>query len=849
MNEEFITLIIEAIGINNMPVKSAGYSLFENDRVQSNTNTVPFPIEGVLQTTVLPGTYFLQVISEGYDLFESEIQVDAPSGENISQVIRIRLKPTNLKKVRFGNQEISFLHYPEKIVIIPASRNLSEIENLVSSLKKLLNLSPGSDKRNIGLAGDLDLFTKTPHSIILKMPIEQKGKRSTTKIESEIGKTIGKIRAHAGVKLAGSIFGMEGNNIAIFTSMATVTFRYDVLFDTIAGILAEAGAINFEVIPGTGYSYTVQFSKEIGIEIIDVLNQLYYKEEVTAVEPVIASRAEPEAIVPDDFLWPASWSRNRLANTGQAWEELQNSIPPKDPYGNSNVIIGVIDSGVKSALGVPENPDFQGTVTINAATTLTSAVVAPTQILTVASTVGIVVGMKVQIGRGEEKNKKVHAVDAGLNQITIDPLFFDHPTGAVVLTIAGAVVLTTLTAQVAFTKVTLNVVSGAGFSAGQSVSIGMEGNATTEQAVIIQVVGNVLTVSGLFGAHPVGSQVQTGRKVYRYFDFDNQVPNNDNTSSSHGTECAGIAAANGNNGIGLAGMAPKVRIMGIDSEYTTITPEIKPRQEFEWAAGIANYKGNPLALFIPRLMVPGADILTVSLSIGMPAVAPVPGVGVISVDGETALLNVTRRGRNARGTLVFMSAGNQDRQQDRARWSAHPCAFSCAATWMGRFTGLAGHPDFSKEVKAYYSCYSNPANIVGMALPRVPVSWAGISGNTEVSNVATEVVSIFYSSHNPPFYHKIITTSFVGKGNVPSESLHAASVTVAVPKQMDTWLMEGIIAGQTFITVADNAGINAGDYVLLGQWRDNPAPVYFWLEVTGTVGANTINITPGVLHL
>ncbi len=61
-------------------------------------------------------------------------------------------------------------------------------------------------------------------------------------------------------------------------------------------------------------------------------------------------------VTPSDFLFPSLWDR-KLIRLEQAWGLLPNSIK----YGDPNIVIAVIDRGIKTdANGVPENIEFQG---------------------------------------------------------------------------------------------------------------------------------------------------------------------------------------------------------------------------------------------------------------------------------------------------------------------------------------------------------------------------------------------------------------------------------------------------------------------------------------------------------
>jgi len=122
------------------------------------------------------------------------------------------------------------------------------------------------------------------------------------------------------------------------------------------------------------------------------------------------------------------------------------------------------------------------------------------------------------------------------------------------------------------------------------------------------------------------------------YDFweDDDLPDPDNTSrlDTHGTECAGIAAAEGNNGIGVVGVAWKCKVMPIrDGTTGSYISWAEEAEAFRWAA--AN----------------GADILSNSWGVS----SPIPVLHSAIVD----ITKVGGIGRDGKGCVVFACAGNQ----------------------------------------------------------------------------------------------------------------------------------------------------------------------------------------------
>lgn len=90
-------------------------------------------------------------------------------------------------------------------------------------------------------------------------------------------------------------------------------------------------------------------------DTLKIINQLAELDGVEFAEPNLAGTEVEDAITPTDFLFPEQWD-HQLINTPDAWQFLRN-INVNRTFGNSNVILSVVDSGVD-----PNHPDFNGTV-------------------------------------------------------------------------------------------------------------------------------------------------------------------------------------------------------------------------------------------------------------------------------------------------------------------------------------------------------------------------------------------------------------------------------------------------------------------------------------------------------
>jgi subtilisin family serine protease len=140
---------------------------------------------------------------------------------------------------------------------------------------------------------------------------------------------------------------------------------------------------------------------------------------------------------------------------------------------------------------------------------------------------------------------------------------------------------------------------------------------------------------GVDYAHP---DLAVPGKLVTGYDAVNRV--NDPTplpADGHGTSCAGIAAAAGGNGIGISGVAPNCRLMGVRIAYG-----INQGGRHLWVTDDAKI-GDGIDTAVAR----GADVLSNSWGGGTPS-------SVITA----AIRRAKANGRGGRGCVVCFAAGN-----------------------------------------------------------------------------------------------------------------------------------------------------------------------------------------------
>jgi len=159
-----------------------------------------------------------------------------------------------------------------------------------------------------------------------------------------------------------------------------------------------------------------------------------------------------------------------------------------------------------------------------------------------------------------------------------------------------------------------------------------------------------------------------------------------NGADAHGTSCAGIVAAQGNNTIGVAGVAYNARIIPVRIFYTVPDPddpsETELNSDYDWIADAMNWS-----------ITQGADVLSCSWGVWPP-----------SSTINNAINDVVTNGRGGLGSVIMISAGNDNsgvgypasNDQAIAVMASSPCderksPFSCDnEVWWGSSHGTNG---------------------------------------------------------------------------------------------------------------------------------------------------------------
>jgi thermitase len=146
--------------------------------------------------------------------------------------------------------------------------------------------------------------------------------------------------------------------------------------------------------------------------------------------------------------------------------------------------------------------------------------------------------------------------------------------------------------------------------------------------------------TGIDYFHPdLNTNINGIKKLVTGYDaLNNTTDQQPGITNTHGTACAGIAAAGAHNGQGIAGVAPFCRLMGV---------RISKSNEF----GILSAKDSQIADGITRAVANGADILSCSWG------------GGDDCDAITnAIKDAKSLGRKGKGCVIVFAAGNDNKK-------------------------------------------------------------------------------------------------------------------------------------------------------------------------------------------
>lgn len=780
-------------------------------------------------TEIATGGYQLIVYRKGYNEESRSIVISESK-----TFVELQLIPKSINQIRIGTELVDFVPYPELVGIFS---NLNSYEDLLE-LGTFLKLPEFTDskKNHKILDAKSKKWLEYQELILPRVIFASIGGIEAYSDDNDI--LLENLRNHHLISSAGPIFELKNSKPTILTERILVIFSRQVYLDEIKLILNKYGCIYIEPIEGLPNTHIVSANKNIGLGILDLLEQLHSEEKISCVIPEMShsiERAAPK-ITPNDYLWKYTWS-GQLARVDEAWKVLQ-TINTNKTFGDPNLIITIIDTGIKSIMGKPIHKEFDGSVSDTTEATISVDYLASSiqSVIVIDKPSVFSAGDSISLNYSSFSldKKKVHAaidINSGQNQqLTIDPLFFKYSknTGVFDHNVIQKAHLTELVNETKSVLTVSNII-GIGFKIGQVISVGNHGDPNAEQVRILKVDGNTIITTPLLNNHFTNEKIATGRKVLRLQDFraGNLSQNNDQVINHHGISVAGISASLSNNKIasldngafGSVGVAANCQVISAyDGDGSN---QLGPDnyQLLFWAAAIHSFK----------TIVPWLDIESSIINWS----AVIQRHDSVHIDGNPSkmVIEITlRKSRSRRGVLLFIASGNDSQPQSDNFWASHPGVFSCSSSRSILQAEYKASNPYAGDIafKELRSPFSNYSNANGLS----EVSFCAPSGNGLINN------------HHHALYRNIIAPDIIGQGNVvgqPDKDRKLKEDVIGSYENSGIVFEYGAWVESEYIKVSDvtpYVGDN-GKWVFVGKFRENQSPE--WVKLRNIDAVDVVN--------
>src|SRR6185312_6112985 len=307
-----------------------------------------------------PGFFRINVLRAGFREESSRVQVQPKP-----TALTFSLVPETSAYTFRGDSRVPYESQPGLLGIIPAPTSGAQVdsaESVEQSLEALLNtlgLVPAGLNSLTDAAieeGGTQRRASVPGAMIVR-----RQNPSDADNEAAGNEDLRVLRQSPLVEAAGPLFNQSGEGFTVFTNRLTVRFRPEVTRGQAQDLLSREELHVIDTLPYANNVFLTEAPADIGEGINSIAERLLETGRVMYAEPNLAEAPELDQIVPNDFLWPGVWDRQLVGAPG-AWQRLHDKHGVNSQFGSADVVIAVVDQGIKSNGGVPENPDFQGTV-------------------------------------------------------------------------------------------------------------------------------------------------------------------------------------------------------------------------------------------------------------------------------------------------------------------------------------------------------------------------------------------------------------------------------------------------------------------------------------------------------
>jgi len=308
------------------------------------------------------GLYFFRTLRAGF----FRLSLEHPAFDAQSRRIQVHPTATTLRFILSsadtpytlqGGTRVPYQSRPELIGVIFSFRQEID-QNAIQEILELFNR--------------LSLLPEKP--LIIGVEIEDVGLLQTPQLRKSVvvrrtkipedkdnELDLAELRKNRWIEAAGPLFRVEADEFTVFTNRIMVRFRPEITRSEIGRILEEHRLKIMQEMTYAPSLFVASANPAIGEGINLIAQGLMDTGTVEYAEPSLAQVYNVSTSTPNDYLWPASWDRQRV-KVQAAWERLRQALGDASQFGSADVIIAVIDRGVKSSGQVPEHPDLSTNV-------------------------------------------------------------------------------------------------------------------------------------------------------------------------------------------------------------------------------------------------------------------------------------------------------------------------------------------------------------------------------------------------------------------------------------------------------------------------------------------------------
>lgn len=175
--------------------------------------------------------------------------------------------------------------------------------------------------------------------------------------EEERQKLLTTIQRLKGVLTTGPVLKQNEKNATLLTDEIVVRFKGGIAEKEVRTIAKRLGLVIIRTIPYAGNAYQFKVSRGGSTyKSLEICQQLVDMKVVDYAEPNLFHTFEEDAITPTNYLFPEQWD-HPIINTPDAWQVLNDNLSVAQRFGNPDVVVAVVDSGVNT-----NHPQFNGTV-------------------------------------------------------------------------------------------------------------------------------------------------------------------------------------------------------------------------------------------------------------------------------------------------------------------------------------------------------------------------------------------------------------------------------------------------------------------------------------------------------